>query len=321
MNPVVYTGTSGWTFSFWNKTHLYSPPEGKAIKGAAQLDRYARLLSCVELNASFYRVPSLATVKGWKKKLDGFPPYFKFVIKMNRYATHQKLLLDPESWWEDFWERMSVLGERMGPILFQLPPRFRYTRENLGRLEALEHILPQHHFVFEFRHASWSREHLNDLFQRTGWVVATTHVNNTPARWARRKDPWTQLKSGWNDFDITSSFTYIRLHGTSGQYEGRYSGTHDGEILNQKISAAVARHQPVWVIFNNTDTIDKIDRLRIPSAICDAIQVWRMIRDQIEPAWLTFRKANRHLCAANLQDAFKAFLSLSRICRLSSLVF
>ena len=321
MNPVVYTGTSGWTFSFWNKTQLYTPPGGKPIKGTAQLDRYARILSCVELNATFYRVPSISTVKGWKKKLDGFPPYFKFVIKMNNFATHKKLLLDPEDWWEDFWDRMSVLEERMGPILFQLPPRFRYTKANFERLEALENILPQHPFVFEFRDSSWTHDHLNDLFQRNSWTVATTHVNNSPARWSRRKDPWTQLESGWNDYGISPSFTYIRLHGTTGQYEGKYAGTKDGEILQQKIATAVAQCKPVWVIFNNTDTIEKVDRLRIPSAICDSISFWRNARRAIKALWLVFRKANSHLPASDLCSAFKAYQNLSHRCRLVSLAW
>ena len=319
MNPIVYTGTSGWSFKFWDKTNLYSPPGGKAVKGPAQLNRYAGMLSCVELNSSFYRVPSLTTVKAWKKRLDGFPPYFKFVIKMNNFATHKKLLLNPEEWWEDFWDRLSVLDDRMGPILFQLPPRFHYSPENLRRLVALEEILPKHPFVFEFRSSSWTHDHLNELFQRNSWTVAITHVNNKPARWSRRKDPWTLLDSGWNDFGISPAFTYIRVHGTTGQYEGKYSGTKVGEILLQKVRAAVALQKPVWVIFNNTDTIEKVDGLRIPSAICDSISTWREIRRTLKAAWLTFRKANSRLQAKELSIAYASFQDLSHRCRLLSL--
>ena len=323
MSAILRTGTSGWSFSFWNKTSLYTLPNGKKIGGTKQLSRYASLLSCVELNASFYRIPAEKTVLGWKARMKDFPDHFKFVIKMNQYATHSKLLRDPETWWPGFWERMSLLGDRMGPILIQLPPRFRYTEQNMKSIADLEFVLPDHPFVFEFRHASWEKDHLEDLFLRTGWSVAATHVNNKPAPWSRRKDPWTKLEEGWSDMGINSRFTYIRLHGTKGQYTGSYEGNRDGLVLSRMITDAIKENKPVWVVFNNTDSTEKSGSFRIPSAIRDAILFWHHGNDSIPNTWNTFRR----ICAKErprtktvvMQKWYWEYKAIARNCTINNL--
>ena len=323
MSAIVRTGSSGWSFGFWNKSSLYTLRNGKKIGGTKQLDRYASILSCVELNASFYRTPAAKTVLGWKQRMSHLPEHFKFVIKMNQYATHKKLLRDPESWWPDFWERMSLLGERMGPILIQLPPRFGYTEANMEAIATLEHVLPDHPFVFEFRHASWKRSHLEDLFTRTGWTVAVTHVNNKPASWTRRKDPWTKLDDGWSDMGIHNRFTYIRLHGTRGQYTGSYEGTEDGLTLSRLVSEAIQRGRPVWILFNNTDSMERKGGIRVPSAIRDAILFWNHANKGIKNLWNTFRKVCSHECPSTKRERishlYREYKSIFEKCLLASI--
>jgi hypothetical protein len=188
----------------------------------------------------------------------------------------------------------------------------------------LEFVLPDHPFVFEFRHASWEREHLEDLFTRTGWSVAATHVDNRPARWSRRKDPWTKLEGGWSDMGINSRFTYIRLHGTKGQYTGSYEGTRDGLILSQMIASAIEANKPVWVVFNNTDSVERSGTLRIPSAIRDAILFWHHGNNSVPNLWNIFRK----VCAqerprtkpALMQKWYWEYKAITKRCAIKNLL-
>ncbi len=297
MPAPIRTGTSGWNFRWWNDTTLYKDKDsGKKIGPAKQLDRYSSLLSCVELNASFYRVPKEQTWKNWKTKMEDYPDHFQFAVKMHKYGTHMKLLKDPETWFPVFWDRVQLLGERLGPILIQLPPRFGYSEDNYTRLEALGDILPDHPFVFEFRNQTWTREHLYDLFTRKKWSVVVTHINNTPARWNRRNKgkPWTQLDTGWSNMGLNGHVYYIRLHGTTGQYTGLYDGTEDGRVLLTQIREGIESGLPVWVIHNNTDSThnDVVSGTSFPCATRDAMLYLQYALQMIpkEKAWSHYQK-------------------------------
>ena len=102
--------------------------------------KYSQFFSTVEINSTFYNLPSIETVKNWGKKT---PKNFLFSVKASRFITHQKKLLNPEETLPPFFERIKLLKHKLGPILFQLPPSFK---RNLERLEELtgKHLDPIH---------------------------------------------------------------------------------------------------------------------------------------------------------------------------------
>jgi len=173
----LYAGTSGFSYPTW-KPDFY--PAGTPQKDF--LRAYAERLPTVELNATFYQLPSEERLRGWAEQT---PPGFLFAVKMNRRATHFGDL----SVVGTFCERVRVLGERLGPILVQLPPS--RPRDD-GWLELLRASLdPELEYAFEFRHASWAD------------VESVQRVNalggEAPFRYLRLRDPPydEQALGGW----------------------------------------------------------------------------------------------------------------------------
>ncbi len=151
-------GTSGWVYGHWRGR--FYPPE---LPQGAWFAHYARAFDTVEINNSFYRLPAAATFDAWREQA---PPGFLYAVKASRFLTHMKKLADPEEPLGRFFERAARLGGTLGPILYQLPPRWRV---NLPRFEAfLAALPPGYRHVVEFRDASWLREEVFHLMERRG---------------------------------------------------------------------------------------------------------------------------------------------------------
>ncbi len=163
---------------------------------------YAQHFDTVELNSSFYRLPTETAFDSWRQST---PADFVFAVKASRFLTHQKKLKDPESALDNLLPRASRLASKLGPILFQLPPRWQV---NQGRLEALLEALPRDlRYVFEFRDLSWIRPEINKLLAKFRAAFCIYEL-------AGYRSPLT----------ITADFAYVRLHGpTLGKYQGSYS--------------------------------------------------------------------------------------------------
>ncbi len=141
----VRVGTSGWNYPEW-KGSFY--PE--TIKPAAMLPFYAGRFSTVEVNNTFYRMPTATVVEGWAAAV---PPAFTFVLKAPQRITHFARLRDVDEPLRFFCDTARLLGARLGPLLFQLPPNFR---ADTGRLaDVLARLPADVRAAFEFRHASW----------------------------------------------------------------------------------------------------------------------------------------------------------------------
>jgi uncharacterized protein YecE (DUF72 family) len=164
---MLYIGTSGFSYPSW-KPDFY--PAGTPQKEF--LRAYAERLPSVELNATFYQLPSEERLRGWAEQT---PPDFRFAVKMNRRATH----FGDVSIVGTFCERVRTLGERLGPILVQLPP----TRpRDEGWLELmLESLDPGLEYAFEFRHESWAGVE--------GVQVVNALEGDAPVRYLRLRDP------------------------------------------------------------------------------------------------------------------------------------
>jgi uncharacterized protein YecE (DUF72 family) len=144
----ILAGTSGWSFPAWK-----GPFYAADLPAKGMLAAYAARLPAVEVNATFYRMPSRSMLAGWRAQV---PPGFRFALKAPQRITHKARLLEVEEPVGYFLRAAAELGEALGPLLFQLPP---HLRKDLGRLRAVLGLLPRGvQAAFEFRHASWLDE-------------------------------------------------------------------------------------------------------------------------------------------------------------------
>jgi uncharacterized protein YecE (DUF72 family) len=197
MTCDVRIGTSGYHYKHWVGT--FYPAKTPASK---MLDYYVRHFDTLELNNSFYRLPTIEAFESWR---DATAKNFVFAVKASRFITHNKKLKDPEDALNNILPRAEHLGKKLGPVLFQLPPTWKL---NLERLKGLLEILPrEHRYAFEFRELSWMTPEVNRLLERYNAAFCIY-----------------ELAGYHSPFDITADFAYVRLHGPgAGKYQGSYS--------------------------------------------------------------------------------------------------
>lgn len=217
----VLIGTSGYQYRHWRGV-LY--PEG--LPQRLWLEHYAERFPTVEMNATFYRLPTADAVDRWR---DVTPAGFRFAVKGSRYLTHMKRLTDVGRGLRRFFTPVLRFGEKLGPVLWQLPPQMRPDPE---RLEGfLSRLPPGVRFAVEFRSPEWYGDRISDVLDRHGAAFCEHDlVDARPPR-------------------VTGGFRYLRFHGRTGKYAGRYGA----EAL-----AEVARDLERWrgggdayVYFNN----------------------------------------------------------------------
>jgi uncharacterized protein YecE (DUF72 family) len=161
------------------------------------------LFDTVEVNATFYRLPTWKAVAGW---VEQSPPGFLFAVKASRYLTHMKRLKDLDRGLARFLERIEPLVEspKLGPILWQLPEQFHRNDERLA--QALDRLPPGRH-CFEFRHPSWFVDDVHELLRTHGTALV---IGDTPAR-------------PFQTYELTTDWTFIRFHHGSRGRNGNYS--------------------------------------------------------------------------------------------------
>jgi uncharacterized protein YecE (DUF72 family) len=195
MSVGTYIGTSGWHYDHWKGAFYPQDPSDETF-----LEYYAKSFGTAEINNTFYRLPEEKTLLRWR---DVVPENFVFSVKASRYLTHMKKLKDPQDPLDRLLDRVGVLGTKLGPILFQLPPRWG---PNLERLEAFLEILPEdHRYAFEFRNPGWFDDRTYGLLAERG---ASFCVYDLDGRTSPK--------------EITADFAYVRMHGPDGPYRGRY---------------------------------------------------------------------------------------------------
>ncbi|RLA90112.1 MAG: DUF72 domain-containing protein [Deltaproteobacteria bacterium] len=191
----IHIGTSGWHYQHWQGP--FYPP---ALAPPNFLDYYAQYFQTAEINNTFYQLPSEATLAGWADKV---PEGFIFAVKASRYITHMKKLKDAARTLAPLLERVNILGNKLGPILFQLPPRWHC---NLERLHDFLAVLPSdRRYAIEFRDPSW-------LTEKTYEALAAHQVAFCIYDFAGRQTPKA----------VTADLIYLRLHGPAGPYQGCY---------------------------------------------------------------------------------------------------
>jgi uncharacterized protein YecE (DUF72 family) len=148
-------GTSGWSYKEWKGS--FYPPK---LPQDEMLGFYASRFPTVEVNNSFYRIPSEKVLMGWAERV---PPDFRFVLKASRRITHNSRLADQDGSLEYFLRAINPLGDRLGPTLFQLPPTFKKDTVRLG--DFLARLPKRWMAAVEFRHASWFDDEVYGLLR------------------------------------------------------------------------------------------------------------------------------------------------------------
>ncbi|PWT86667.1 MAG: DUF72 domain-containing protein [Blastocatellia bacterium] len=219
---TILIGCSGWQYRHWR---------GDFYPQKLPLDRwleyYASRFDTVEINNTFYRLPEGVTFGQWRRRV---PRGFVFAVKASRFLTHMKKLKDPEDALALFFCRARALGPSMGPVLYQLPPRWPV---NIERLRVFLRKLPKNRLhALEFRDVSWYGDTVIDLMKRYKIALCLHDMQGSASH---------RL--------TTAPFVYLRFHGTA-----KYAGSYDDETLEgwaDWLSDQARAGLCVYVYFNN----------------------------------------------------------------------
>jgi uncharacterized protein YecE (DUF72 family) len=217
-------GTSGWHYASW-----WGPFFPDDIKKKDALRFYATRFDATELNAPFYRTPTLEAVQSW---FDATPDNFRFAWKASRFITHWKRLSERSANSLELMEtRLAPLRHKLGPILFQLPPRMAADRDRLAAF--IEMLNPAHRYSFEFRHASWYTPEIFELLRQHDLALCLSDHAAAPT-----------------PKEVTASWVYVRNHGPSGRYHGSYT---DAVLKDwaRAIRGWRSEGREVWCFFDN----------------------------------------------------------------------
>jgi uncharacterized protein YecE (DUF72 family) len=220
----IRIGTSGWHYASWRGPFF---PEKLRLKD--QLRFYATQFATTELNGVFYRTPTQEAVLGWREQT---PADFVFAWKASKFITHWKRLTERCANSLELMEgRLVLLGEKAGPVLFQLPPQFQRNEERLAAF--LKMLNPKRRYSFEFRHPSWYAPRVLRLLADENISLCISDHADAPAPWKR-----------------TADFVYVRGHGPGGRYKGHYKCAAL-EDWRKRIKGWSARGCDVYVYFDN----------------------------------------------------------------------
>ncbi len=220
---TAYVGCSGWHYADWQDTFY---PDG--LPKSQWLTHYSSVFSTVELNNTFYRLPTPAAVERWTNQV---AESFVFAVKGSRYVTHTKRLNNAGNAVATFTDRMRGLGDKLGPVLWQLPPGFQRDE---CRLSAFLNVLPaatEH--VIEFRHQSWWHPDVLDLLRAHATAICLV-----------------DMPGFRSPLIATTRFAYIRFHGPEHLYSSCYDSTSLAHWADGLKDLMWQGHD-VYVYFNN----------------------------------------------------------------------
>ena len=259
VSELIRIGCSGWQYKHWRGD--FYPAELPASRWFAH---YALSFDTVEINSSFYRLPPPETFSKWREQA---PPHFLYAVKASRFLTHMKKLKDPDDPLFRFFDSATRLGPRLGPILYQLPPRWPIDVE---RFETFVRALAPAmrgaglktgpSSVIEFRDPSWYDERIFDLM-RAHHVALCLH----------------DMQGSATGKMIVGPFVYVRFHFGTKKYGGRYSDDRLDDWADW-LAARANEGMQVFGYFNN-DTGGHAPR--------DAVRLRRRIFDRVIPVATT----------------------------------
>jgi len=220
-------GCSGYEYKDWRG--LVYP---EALAKRQWFEYYTSLFDTVEINGTFYRLPEAATFDTWR---DRAPTGFLYALKMSRYGSHLKHLADPAAWVPNFTERAIRLGDTLGPVLVQLPPRWRADTARLDAfLDTARKAAPGVRWAVEVRDASWLCKDVYSVLERHGSALCIHDLIPAHPRVA------------------TTDWMYLRFHGPDPGHP--YCGSYSGQALSgvaRRIRAHLDAGLDVYAYFNN----------------------------------------------------------------------
>jgi uncharacterized protein YecE (DUF72 family) len=226
----IFIGTSGWIYGHWQG--IFYPED---LPSKDKLKYFSQHFKTAEINYSFYHLPRPITYQKWYSET---PADFIFAVKASRFITHIKRLKGVKEAWQQFLENALNLREKLGPILFQFPPSFQASPENINRLKDFLGIRDKtamaelSRIAFEFRHKSWCDEKIYKLLKKynVAWVIC-----DSPC---------------WPKSEVqTADFVYIRMHGSKILFASKYTG-EEIKDLAKKIKKWL-KNCDVYCYFNN----------------------------------------------------------------------
>jgi uncharacterized protein YecE (DUF72 family) len=197
MAGSIRVGTSGWNYKHWRE--IFYP---KSLPVSRWFEHYAKTFDTVEINNSFYKLGEPETFDAWRKQA---PEGFIYAVKCNRFLTHNLKLTRPEEPLDRFFSRATRLKDHLGPLLYQLPPRWK---KNVERLRSFCSLLPKkYQHVIELRERSWIDDKVFALLEELKIGLCIHDLLQDHPR------------------QVTSKVAYVRFHGATGKYRGRYGKT------------------------------------------------------------------------------------------------
>jgi uncharacterized protein YecE (DUF72 family) len=253
MRAEIHIGTSGYHYKHWR-----GPFYPERFSPARMLSFYSERFQTVELNTTFYRLPPKKAVEEWAAST---PNHFLFAAKGSRFITHMKKLKDPEIALDRYFDHLTPLGRKLGPIVFQLPP---FWECNFDRLNYFLNALPpRRRYAFEFRNATWHTAPVYRLLEKFNAAFC----------------PW-DLAGCQSPVRLTADWTYVRLHGPG---PGKYQGSYSSSALNgwaRRIETWARELKAVFIYFDNDSQ---------GLAVHDALALRRIVTEVDYPEQLTRR--------------------------------
>jgi len=225
-----HIGCSGFHYKEWKNTFY---PKG--LPQSKWFDHYSSLFDTVELNVSFYRFPQLSMLQGWYNKS---PDHFLFAVKAPRLITHYKKFNEVKELLDSFYDTiLSGLKEKLGPVLFQLPPRYEFSEERMQQI--IESMDTSFSNVIEFRDKTWWNKSTFSALEKHKISFCSISYPNLPS-----------------EVIATTDLIYYRLHGVPKLY---YSAYDEKELrfVYEEISKRSVK--TVFIYFNNTAGLSAIE--------------------------------------------------------------
>jgi uncharacterized protein YecE (DUF72 family) len=222
----IRIGCSGWNYQSWRGGEFYP----KGCPPSRWLEHYSRVFDTVEVNSTFYRLASQKAVAHW---IEQTPPGFVFALKASRYLTHIKRLADLDQGIARYYERIEPLTkapQKLGPIVWQLPPNFQRDED---RLEAALAALPEGRHCFEFRHRSWFTDDVYALLRAYGAALVIGDRKGLD----------------FQTYEMTADWTLVRFHHGHRGRRGNYSESELEEWAQR--FEDWRRHVEIYAYFNN----------------------------------------------------------------------
>jgi uncharacterized protein YecE (DUF72 family) len=226
-----HIGCSGFHYKEW-KGKFY--PEN--MRSRQWFEYYSSQFSTLELNVTFYRFPQISFLDNWYEKS---PDNFTFSIKVPRLITHYKKFTETRQLLDDFYvTARKGLRDKLGPVLFQLPPQYEYTQERLEQI--LQSLNPSFNNVIEFRHKSWWERDILEEFTRHQVTFCGINYPGLP-----------------KDVIINTSSVYYRFHGVPHLYHSAYTDKQLEEVA--EVIQKSRKAEQAWIYFNNTASVAAVE--------------------------------------------------------------